>query len=153
MIQLSLNLDHFVFRIEKADHLRTIFDPVFEGSGSLLVKNVSIKLRIECIKERIRKIDTDVPVPVLKIRELDVQLERVKLKVRNTGADWVLNKVVKSFSDSMTQIMATNLKDQIQEQIELALENINSYFEVNPDMMLGLLGITMDDLEERVVWV
>jgi hypothetical protein len=78
----------------------------------------------------------------------------VKLKVKDTGADWLLNKVVKGFEDNITQIMVANLNDQLREQIEdLALQNLNGYFEVNPDLMLGILGITIDDLDEKVVWV
>jgi hypothetical protein len=153
MKKLTLHLEKFRFRIEKHESKRTIFDPVFEGCGSLMVRNVSIKLRIECAKQRIQKMGREVATPVLQLRELDVELEQVKLKVKETGADWVLNKVVKSFSDSITQVMATNLKEQVREQIELALEHINSYFEVNRDLMPNFLGITMEDLEERVVWV
>ena len=63
----------------------------------------------------------------------------------------MLNKVVKSFEDSITQILATNLNEQIREQMDLALKNLNGYFAVNPDLVLGLLDITMDDLEEKVV--
>jgi hypothetical protein len=151
--KLTFHLDNFLFRIEKHENRRTIFDPVFEGSGSLLVRNVSIKLRVECVKEHVKKMGSQVAVPLLQLRELDVQLEKVKLKVKDTGADWLLNKVVKGFEDSITQIMAANLVDQVKEQLNLALENLNSYFEVNPDLLLGLLGITMDDLEEKVVWV
>ena len=77
----------------------------------------------------------------------------MKLKVKNTGADWLLNKVVKSFEDNITQILATNLNDQVREQMDLALSNLNGYFSVNPDLVLGVLDITMDDLEEKVVWV
>jgi hypothetical protein len=153
MKKLTLHLKKFRFRIEKHESHRTIFDPVFEGCGSLMVQNVSIKLRIECAKQRIQKMGMEVATPVLQLRELEVELEKVTLKVKETGADWVLNKVVKSFSDSIAQVMATNLKEQIREQIELALEHINSYFEVNPDLMPNFLGITMEDLEERVVWV
>jgi hypothetical protein len=153
MKKLTLHLEKFQFRIEKHESKRTIFDPVFEGCGSLMVQNVSIKLRIECAKQRIQKMGMEVATPVLQLRELEVELEKVKLKVKETGADWVLNKVVKSFSNSITQAMATNLKEQVREQIELALEHVNSYFEVNPDLMPSFLGITMEDLEERVVWV
>jgi hypothetical protein len=37
--------------------------------------------------------------------------------------------------------------------VDLILENLNSYFEVNPEIVLGLLGISMDDLGEHVAWV
>lgn len=151
--KLTFHLEKFLFRIEKHESRRTVFDPVFEGSGSLMVRNVSIKLRVECVKEYVEKKGRKWAVPLLQIRELDVQLEKVKLKVKDTGADWLLNKVVKSFEDSITQILATNLNEQIREQMDLALENLNGYFAVNPDLVLGLLDITMDDLEEKVIWV
>ena len=153
MKKLTLNLTKFRFRIEKQESKRTIFDPFFEGCGSLMVRNVSIKLRIECVKERILQRGSDASVLLLQLRELDVRLEKVNLTVQDTGADWFLNQVVERFSENIARIMATNLKEQVQVQIELALENINSYFAVNPEMLLGLLGITMEDLEEKVVWV
>ena len=151
--KLTFNLDKFLFRIEKHESRRTVFDPVFEGSGSLMVKNVSIKLRVECVKEYVVQMGRRRAVPLLQIRELDVQLEKVKLKVKDTGADWLLNKVVQSFEDSITQILATNLNEQVRQQMDLALENLNGYFTVNPDIILGLLDVTMDDLEEKVTWV
>lgn len=151
--KLTFHLDKFLFRIEKHESRRTVFDPVFEGSGSLMVRNVSIKLRVECVKEYVVQTGRRRAVPLLQIRELDVQLEKVKLEVKDTGADWLLNKVVKSFEDNITQILATNLNEQIREQMELALTNLNGYFAVNPDLVLGLLDITMEDLEEKVIWV
>mmetsp|Transcript_4391 Transcript_4391/g.12596 ORF Transcript_4391/g.12596 Transcript_4391/m.12596 type:complete len:109 (+) Transcript_4391:1279-1605(+) len=57
------------------------------------------------------------------------------------------------FGDNLTEIVATNLKEQVKEQMGVALESINSYFEVNPELMLSVLGISMDDLDEKVVWV
>eukprot|EP00934_Nitzschia_sp_Nitz4_P008332 Nitzschia sp. Nitz4//scaffold43_size134323//59252//64701//NITZ4_003299-RA/size134323-processed-gene-0.11-mRNA-1//1//CDS//3329551948//8322//frame0 len=152
--KLTFHLDQFLFRIEKNEQRRTVFDPVFEGSGSLLVRNVSIKLRVECVKQYIdQPMGRRVAVPLLQIGELDVKLEKVKLKVKDTGADWILNGVVKSFEDNITQIVASNLSDQVRVQLDLALENLNGYFAVNPDLMLGFLDITIDDLEEKVVWV
>ncbi len=151
--KLTFNLEKFLFRIEKQESRRTVFDPVFEGSGSLMVKNVSIKLRVECVKEYTVQMGRRRAVPLLQIRELDVQLEKVKLKVKDTGADWLLNKVVKSFEDNITHILATNLNEQVRQQLDLALENLNGYFSVNPEIVLGLLDITMDDLEEKVTWV
>jgi hypothetical protein len=150
---LTFHLDEFKFRIEKHEDRRTVFDPVFEGSGSLLVRNVSIKLRVDCLKEYSKTRGRDFAVPVLQLRELDVNLEKVSLKVQDTGADWLLNKVVKGFEDNITQIMEANLSDQVRDQIDLALENLNSYFHVNPDLILELLGISIDDLEEKIVWV
>lgn len=148
---LTFHLEKFFFRIEKDESRRTIFDPVFEGCGNLLVRNVSIKLRVECLKTQCQ--GPNAAIPILLLRELDVQLEKVKLKVQETGADWLLNKVVQAFEDSITEVVATNLEDQVREQVDLILDNLNSYFEVNPAIILDLLGISMDDLAEHVEWV
>lgn len=151
--KLTFNLENFLFRIEKQESKRTIFDPVFEGSGSVLVQNVSVKLRVDCVKEYVRHASKESAVPLLQLRELDVSLEKVKLRVRDTGADWLLNKVVEGFADRFTEIMSTNLCEQVRNQIEEALKNMNSYFESNPEVLLGLLDITLDDLDEKIVWV
>ena len=150
---LTFNLHKFLFRIEKQEDRRTIFDPVFEGSGSLMVQNVSIKLRVECVKDYVKQMGRKRAVPLLQIHELDVQLDKVKLTVKDTGADWLLNKVVKSFEGNITQILATNLNEQVRIQLELALENLNGYFAINPAVILGILDISLDDLEDKVAWV
>uniref|UniRef100_A0A7R9WMW7 Uncharacterized protein n=1 Tax=Craspedostauros australis TaxID=1486917 RepID=A0A7R9WMW7_9STRA len=98
MKSLSLRLDQFKFCIQKHESKRTIFDPVFQGSGSLIVQNVSMKLRIACVKEHVVKFGSQVAVPVLQLRELDVRLEKVMFKLKDTGADWLLNKVVENVS-------------------------------------------------------
>jgi hypothetical protein len=151
--KLTFNLENFLFRIEKQESKRTIFDPVFEGSGSVLVQNVSVKLRVDCVKEYVRNASKEFAVPLLQLRELDVSLEKVKLRVKDTGADWLLNKVVEGFADRFTEIMSANLCDQVRIQIEEALKNLNSYFESNPEVLLGMLDITLDDLDEKIVWV
>lgn len=151
MKQLTVNLDKFRFRIEKKK--KTIFDPVFEGWGSLSIQNASIKLRVECRKERVNKMNTEATVPVLHCQELDVRLENVNFAVKDTGADWILNKAVMQFAGDITQVVEANLKEQVRLQVHAALENLNTYFVVNPDLMLSILGITMDDLEENLVWV
>lgn len=161
MKNLTLHLDKFLFRIEKHESKRTIFDPTFDGQGMLLVRNVSIRLRVECAKERVRQkaaVESqggEVLVPILHLRELTVELEKVKMKVKDTGfgSDWILNRAVHTFQDSITKIVEENLKEQIFEQIKQTLENLNSYFRVNPNALLNLLGISIDDLEENVVWV
>jgi hypothetical protein len=150
---LTFNLQKFLFRIEKHEDRRTIFDPVFEGSGSLIVQNVSIKLRVECVKDYVKQMGRKHAVPLLQINELDVQLEKVKLMVKDTGADWLLNKVVKSFEGNITHILATNLNEQVRLQLQLALENLNGYFAIHPNVILGLLDISIDDLEDKVAWV
>jgi hypothetical protein len=151
--KLTFNLENFHFRIEKHDAKRTIFDPVFEGTGNVLVRNVAVKLRVECAKEYIVKSVQEFGVPVFQLSDLDVSIEKVHLHVQDTGADWLLNKIVERFSEKLTDIMSTNLCDQIRSQIEEVLHNLNNYFAANPDVILGLLDISLDDLEERVVWV
>ena len=153
--KLTFNLENFMFRIEKHDSKNTIFDPAFEGTGSILVKNVLIKLRVECYKGYIRKPvgRDDVPVPVLQLSDLEVSLEQVKLEIHDTGADWLLNKIVDGFGDKFTDIISTNLCEQIRNQMEEALTSINGYFEENPDVLLGVLDISLDDLDEATVFV
>jgi hypothetical protein len=151
--KLTFNLENFHFRIEKHDAKRTIFDPVFEGTGNVLVRNVAIKFRVECAKEYVVKSVQEFGVPVFQLSELDVSIEKVQLRVQDTGADWLLNKIVEGFGDKLTDIMSANLCDQIRSQIDEALHNLNNYFTANPDVILGLLDISLDDLEERVVWV
>jgi hypothetical protein len=151
MKRLTVNLDKFRFRIEKVE--KTIFDPVFEGWGTVSIQDVSIKLRVDCRKERLKKMGTEMTVPVLQCRELEVKLEKVKFKVKDTGADWILNKAVSQWGKDITDIVETNLKQQVRAQVAKALENLNSYFQINPDLMLNILGITMDDLEENLVSV
>lgn len=150
--KLTSCLDDFTFRVEPAKQL-TIFDPVFEGVGSLAIKNASIKLRIECRKERIHKLGEDVTVPVMQVQELQVELEQVNFRFKETGADWLLNKIVGNFTDNITKVVKDNLRDQITKSINVALDHLNRYIEVNPDVMLKILGITLDDLEENVAWV
>jgi len=150
--QLTCSLDDFTFRVEPAVR-KTVFDPIFEGIGSLQIKNASIKLRIECRKERIQKLGEEITVPILQLQELDLGLEKVKFKFKETGVDWVLNKIVSNFSYKITEIVKDNLKEQIALSINATLDNLNKYIEVNPDIMLKILGITMDDLEENIAWV
>ena len=153
MNKLTLNLEKFHFRFEK-DERQTIFDPIFEGCGSLCVQNVSILLRVECKKGRIMKLGTYVAVPVLQLHELEIRLEKVKFTVKDTGVDWFLNRAVKQFEEKLTDIVEANLKEQVQLHTQVALENLNSHFSLNPDLLLGILGISIDDLEEGdIIWV
>ncbi|KAL7560709.1 hypothetical protein ACA910_021439 [Epithemia clementina (nom. ined.)] len=158
MRNLSLNLDKFRFRIEKSEHSRTLLDPVFDGKGSLLIQNVSIRLRIECAKERMKRTTTllgETFIPILVLRELTTSLEKVDLKVKDTGfgSDWLVNKAVEAFADDITKVVAENLREQIVQQVKSAIESLNSYFLMNPNMLLNLLGISMDDLDDQIVWV
>jgi len=79
----------------------------------------------------------------------------MQLKVKDTGfgSDWVLNRAVKVFETNITKVVEENLRDQILEQSRGAIDNLNTYFLVNPNMLLNLLGISLEDLEENVVWV
>jgi len=149
---LTLRLERFNFRIEKGER-RTIFDPVFKGSGTVIIKNLCLSLRVECARERVGNVGSDSEAPVLLLRELDVQIENVRLKLHDTGADWLLNKAVKGFSESITQTVEANLREQIYEQAETTLKQMNSYFLVHQEVFFSLLGVTMDDLEEHIVFV
>jgi hypothetical protein len=57
------------------------------------------------------------------------------------------------FEDNLTVIVEENLKEQIRQQLQNVLDNLNSQFMVNPSLLLNVLGISMDDLDENVVWV
>ena len=153
--KLTFNLENFMFRIEKHESKKTIFDPAFEGTGSILVKNVLIKLRVECFKGYlpVPAGRHEVAVPVLQLTDLDVSLEQVRLEVQDTGADWLLNKIVDGFGDRFAEIISSNLCEQVRNQMEEALVNINGYFAENPKVLLGVLDITLDDLDEMTVFV
>ena len=152
MSELTCCLDDFTYRVEPTKRV-SMFDPVFEGVGTLSVKNASIKIRIECRKERIKKPSEEVTVPVLQLQNLDIGLEQVNFGFKETGADWLLNKIVSNFTNGITQVVRENMKEQISLSINEVLHHLNSYIEVNPDLMLQILGITIDDLEENVAWV
>lgn len=157
MKKLRLHLDNFLFRIEKGSN-RTMFDPVFEGRGMVSLQNVSICLRVECAKERVREagVGVDGSVPILHLGQLDVELEKVEIKVRDTGfgSDWLLNRAVHVFADNITKVVEENLREQIEEQAKKVIENLNSYFVLNPNIFLNILGISMDDLDlSSILWV
>mmetsp|Transcript_6663 Transcript_6663/g.16239 ORF Transcript_6663/g.16239 Transcript_6663/m.16239 type:complete len:905 (+) Transcript_6663:2-2716(+) len=155
--KLTFNLENFLFRIEKHEAKKTIFDPAFEGTGSILVKNVLIKLRVQCFKgyisKQVGRKMRETPVPVLMLSDLEVSLERVHLEVKDTGADWLVNKIVEGFGDRFTEIISSNLCEQVRKQVEEALVNINGYFAENPEVLLGVLDISLDDLDEMTVFV
>jgi len=151
LLNMTFTLDEFLFRIEPAE--RSYFDPVFEGNSSLMIKNVSIKLRLECRKERMHQLDFEVFVPILQVETLEVALEKVKFKFKSTGADWLLNGLVKGARDIISDVVESKVKEQIVLQIEEGLANVNSYLASNPDLLLNVLGISIDDLEEHVVYL
>jgi len=149
---LTLLLEEFGFRVEKGEPL-TIFDPVFEGCGSITVKNVSISLKVEVKKERVYRGGRETPRPVLQLAQFEVELEKVKLEFMETGADWILNAVLKGFCHQITEIVQENLKEQIVKQVHTVLEQVNNFVDANPDLLMHSLGITMKDLDETVVCV
>jgi hypothetical protein len=158
--RLTLNLDNFFFRIEKLSDVKTIFDPVFAGRGVLSLQNISIRIRVEVAKERVKQstggYTMDVVTPILQLRQLEVSMEKLSMIVKDTGfgSDWILNKAVELFEDKLTEVVITNLKEQIQEQlVQNVLESLNSYFLINPNLLLNVLRISMDDLDENIVWV
>jgi hypothetical protein len=122
--KLSLNLERFRFRIEKNER-RTIFDPVFEGQGTLSIKNIWIRIRVECAKERVKmgRAGSHSSTPILQVRELAVGLDSVKLQVKDTGSDWLFNKVVETFQEGITSIVRQNLQDQLLEQVNTMINN------------------------------
>jgi hypothetical protein len=152
MNELTCSLDDFIYRLEPANR-NSIFDPVLEGVGSLTIKNASLRIRIECRKERIEKLGEEMIVPILQVQELEVGMESVSFMFRETGVDWLLNKVINNFSGKITNIVKENLQGQLSLAFEKSLETLNKYIEVNPDLMLKILGITIDDLDENVAWV
>jgi hypothetical protein len=148
---LSMNLNEFTFRVEKKEP--TIFDPVFEGGGSIMVKNVSLALNIEIKKERAKKNGVELYRPVFHLTTLDVGLEKLKIIFTETGADWLLNSVLKGFRRQTSEIVESILKEQITQQVHNLLENANGFIDANPDLLLGALGITLKDLDESIVSV
>ena len=152
LLNMSFTLNEFLFRVEPAER-STIFDPVFEGYGNLIIKNVSIKLRLECRKERIQRLDTEVFVPVLQVATLEVALEKIKFKFKSTGADWLLNGLVKGFREVISDVVESKTKESIVQQIEETILKCNAYLADNPDLLLNVLGIEIDDLEENIVYL
>ena len=149
---LTLRLEDFGFRVEKGEPM-TIFDPVFEGCGSITVKNVSIKLKLEVNKERAFRGGHETPRPVLQLAKFEVELEKLKLEFMETGAAWILNAVLKGFSHKITEIVQDNLKEQIVKQVHILLEQVNGFIDTNPHLLMNALDITMVDLEESIVSV
>jgi len=175
--KLNCSLEDFAYRIEMLEP-RSIFDPVFVGTqlfffslqcyssatfnilcvnllgiGSLIIKNASIMLRVECRKDRVDTHTGDRVVPRIHLQEFDVRIEKVLLSFKETGADWLFNSLVSNFSDSITAIVRLNLKNQLLRTINATIATINSYIEANPDIVLKLLGITIDDLDMNTAWV
>lgn len=74
----------------------------------------------------------------------------VQLEVKDTGfgSDWILNRAMQVFERNITKIIEDNLKEQMNDQSKTAIQNLNGYFLLNPNMLLDLLGIAIDDLDE-----
>ena len=149
---LTLRLEEFGFRVEKGQPL-TIFDPVFEGHGNITVKNVSIALKVEVKKERVFRDGLESARPVLQLAEFDIHLEKLKLEFMETGADWILNAVLKGFSYQIAEIVQDNLKEQIGAQVHTILDQANDLLNTNPDILMNALGIKVSDLDESIVSV
>lgn len=155
--KLTLALESFSFRIEPANR-STIFDPVFEGRGRLSLQNIAISLRVEVAKQRLKKTPqgADVCSPILRLSYLEVSMDKLQLIVTDTSfsSDWILNQAVRLFEENLTAVVEENLKDRIREHLEKLIENLNSYFLVNPGLLLNLLGISLEDLDyDTAVWV
>jgi hypothetical protein len=148
---LTMNLNEFTFRVEKKSP--TIFDPVFKGGGSILVKNVSLALKVEIKKERAKKNGVELYRPVFHLTKLDVGLEKLEIVFTETGADWLLNSVLRGFRRQTSEIVEAIFKEQITQQVHNLLENANGFVDANPDVLLVALGITLKDLEESIVSV
>ena len=148
---LTMNLNEFTFRVEKKEP--TIFDPVFEGGGSITVRNLSLALKVEIKKERAKKNGVELYRPVFHLTTLDVGLEKLKIVFTETGVDWLLNSVLKGFRNQISEIVEAILKEQITQQVHSLLENANGFVDSNPDLLLGALGITLKDLGESIVSV
>lgn len=149
--KLTLCLHEFGFRIEK--ECPTIFDPVFEGSASIQVKNVSITLKVEIKKENVLRQGNEVPVPVLQLAKYEVGIEHLQLEFMDTGADWLLNSVLNGLSLQITTIVQDNLKDQLETQVQNVLEQVNNLVDSNPELLLNVLGITINELDENIVCI
>ena len=134
---LTMNLNEFTFRVEKKEP--TIFDPVFEGGGSIMVKNLSLVLRVEIKKERVKKNGVELYRPVFHLATLDVGLEKLKIVFTETGADWLLNSVLKGFRRQTSEIVEAILKEQITQQVHSLLENANGFIDANPEIWLFTL--------------
>ena len=148
---LTMNLNEFTFRVEKKEP--AIFDPVFEGGGSIMVKNLSLALKVEIKKERVKKNGVELYRPVFHLTTLDVGLEKLKIVFTETGAYWLLNSVLKGFRRQTSEIVEAILKEQITQQVHSLLENANGFVDANPDLLLVALGITLRDLGESIVSV
>ena len=70
-----------------------------------------------------------------------------------TGADWILNSVLKGFRRQTSEIVEAILKEQITHQVHNLLESANGFIDANPDVLMVALGITLKDLEESIVSV
>ena len=110
-------------------------------------------LRVECRKDRVDTQMGDRVVPRIHLQEFEVRIEKVLLSFKETGADWLFNSLVSNFSGSITAIVRLNLKNQLLRTINATIASINSYIEANPEVLLKLLGITLDDLDMNTAWV
>jgi hypothetical protein len=143
---LTLRLEDFGFRVEKAQP--KLFDPVFEGRGSITVKNVSITLKVEIKKKTLMLNGLKTRRPILQLSTFEIRLEKLKLGFRETGADWLWNALLKGFRHQITDVVQINLKENIKKQVRAVLAQVNEFIDANPHLLMNALGIAMKDLEE-----
>ena len=84
----------------------------------------------------------------MELSRFEIRLEKLKLGFRETGADWLWNALLKGFRQQITEIVQTNLKENIKKQVRAILEQVNEFIDANPHLLMNALRITMKDLEE-----
>lgn len=89
----------------------------------------------------------------MQLAEFDIRLEKLKLEFMETGADWILNAVLKGFSYQIAEIVQDNLKEQIGAQVHTILDQANDLLNTNPDILMNALVIKVSDLDESIVSV
>lgn len=60
---------------------------------------------------------------------------------------------MKGFREVISDVVETKTKEAIVQQIEETIVNVNAYLADNPDLLLNVLAIDIDDLEENVVYL
>lgn len=143
---LCLRLDDFTFRLEP-NELHSLYDPVFEGNGSVAIEDASLTLLIECCKRR----KSSKYFPVLCLRDFDFDLKSIDIVFSETGYDWFLNTAILGFGKKiLSETVAENTRDVVLEKVNSTVEKLNEMFETNSAAILNLLGIHIDDLDEDI---
>lgn len=144
---LTFDLNDFSFRLEPKESYSKL-SPVFEGSGTLSIQEALIIVRVECYKERNKNKSERSYYPVLRLRDYEFDLDGIDLRFQETGFDWFLNYAISGFREIISDLLSQNMRDQVHQQIRDSLSQVNELFMNNPDFVLGLLRIHIDDLEE-----